>query len=114
MVGDFRVVDGLTGRVGFKVALGDIGLHRTAVDEDVIPGAVLGRPAFGDIVIPFRGAEKMGVDIDDHAPVIEKAVHDQVTGSEFRFGGAHGADYSILAASADAFLRARFMRPFRP
>lgn len=74
MVGDVRVVDGFARRIGFQVALGDIGLDRTAIDQDVIPRAVPGRAAFGDIVIPIRSAEEMGVDIDDYAPVFEKAV----------------------------------------
>ena len=77
---DVRVVDGFAGRVEFQIALGDIGADTAAVDEHVIPGLVLGRPAFGAVLVPLRGAEEMGIEVDDHAPGIEQGMQDHVAG----------------------------------
>ncbi len=59
------------------------------------PGPVLGRLAIGDVLVPFRGAEEMGIEVDDHAPVIKQGMQDQGAGGEFGIGGVHDGDYNI-------------------
>ena len=83
---DRRMIDGAARGVGLQVALGDIGIVLGAIDKNVIPRPVLGRPAPGHGFIPFGGALEFGVDVDDHAPVIEKLMLHQGAGGEFRVG----------------------------
>ena len=77
-----RVFDGPAGRIRFQVALGHIGGVLGAVDQNVVPGLILGRPGSGHDPVPVLAALEAGIGIEDHPAVIEKLVPDDLADLE--------------------------------
>lgn len=72
---DGRVKDRLAGLVCFQMTFGNIG-KGASVYQYLIPWFVLGRAAAGNLLIPFIGALKVSVDIQNYTPVVKfQVVH---------------------------------------
>ncbi len=65
--------------VWFEVAFGYIGLMLGSVWQYVIPRTVLGWSRTGHGFVPFLGASKVRIGIDDYTSVIEQFVFNHVT-----------------------------------
>ncbi len=52
--------DRFTGRVGFEILLRHVGFVVAAVDQNAIPGFVLGRTRARDVLVPFLRSEEAG------------------------------------------------------
>ena len=76
------MVDRLGGGVRGEVLLGHVGHVFAAVDEHVVPGAVLRRPAARDLAVPLLGQLEVRVHVDDHAAVAEQLVLDELSDAE--------------------------------
>ena len=75
--------------VGFEIPFGHIGRVTALVDQNVIPGLVLGWTRAGNRVVPLVGALEGGVNVIHDTPVVEAMVMDDLADEEI-CGVLHG------------------------
>jgi hypothetical protein len=75
---DKRVDDPHAGAIRRQVPMGDIGSMGRAVDKHVVPGLVSGGPRTSYLLIPFLSTVKGGIALDDHSPIAEQLVVDDL------------------------------------
>ena len=97
---DQRMIDGGRHRFRLQVALGDVCGVRFAVDQDPVPGPVLGRPAGRHGVIPFLGFLEIRVDIEDDAAIAVFQVLDELADVKFCLVIGHRDQPRILCCCA--------------
>jgi hypothetical protein len=61
-------------KIFLKVLLGHIGLNIAAIDQDVIPRAILGWARLCDVLIPLIRPGKLGVYIDYDSTIIKQSM----------------------------------------
>lgn len=84
IVVEVGMANGLSGKIGFEVALGDVGAHFSAIDQNVIPRCFFRRTGSGDCVIPVVRSLEIRVDINDASPVFKKSVLNELPDRKIR------------------------------
>jgi hypothetical protein len=78
------------------------------VHQDLVPGFVLRRPAGGHLPVPLVGAAELRINIDDHAPITEELVADDLADRKLGEDGIHRViDRSRMQAAATPITGAR-------
>ena len=88
-IGNVVVADRPAFKVRFQIPFGDVGTQRIAIDQNMIPRAILWRFAGGDLVVPVFGTVEVRINIDDHATIFKQPVVDQLPGGAFCVCSAH-------------------------
>jgi len=86
-----RMVDWFLQLIFFQVPFCDVGHVLCFVDENVIPGLILGRETFRHLLVPLIGALKGCVNVHDDSPVSKKQVMDKLTNRK-----PAGISYDVL------------------
>lgn len=94
---DVRVLDGGTRIVRFQVSFRNISLYIAAVHQDMIPGLFFWREGARNLVVPLIRAVKLGVHIDNYAPVVKHAMVDELADRVFCFCGGHGGGFPSVS-----------------
>ena len=78
--------DRFTGRVGFESLLRHVGFVVAAVDQNAIPGFVLGRTRARDVLVPFLRSEEDRAGIIDDASIVKQAMVNGLPSRKFGLG----------------------------
>ena len=75
--------------IRLQVSFRNVSCMLCLVNQDMIPGLVLGGAAFGHLLIPFLRALKGCIDIDDGPAIIEEKVMNELTNGKLTGGFSH-------------------------
>ncbi len=81
--------NGVEPSIRLQVSFRNVSRMLRLINQDMIPGLVLGRTAFGHLLIPFLRALKSCVDIDNDPAIIEERVMDELTNGKLTGALSH-------------------------
>ena len=77
------MLDGILDLIGLEVPFCHVGRMLRFVAQNMVPGLLLGWPAPGHLLIPFFGALKRCIDINDDPAIVKKPVMHKLTDAKF-------------------------------
>jgi len=75
--------------VRLQVSFRNVGRMLRLINQDMVPGLVLGGTAFGHLLIPLLRALKGCIDIDNDPAIIEERVMDELTNRKLTGAVSH-------------------------